>query len=123
MASVTLEEISHFRSQLANYPDILKALDVIEDCDGDLEDAALVLAIEVGQQPDSSVWLDGFAKRYRPALCEQGVRENLLNGELTAVVEYLTGNQILPLILAAPVLMYIMKQGVNDFCEPLELKL
>lgn len=123
MASVTLEEISHFRSQLANYPDILKALDVIEDCDGDLEDAALVLAIEIGQQPDSSVWLDGFAKRYRPALCEQSIRENLLNGELTAVVEYLTQNQILPLILAAPVLMYIMKQGVNDFCEPLELKL
>lgn len=123
MASVTLEEISHFRSKLATYPDILKALDVIEDCEGDLEDAALVLAIEVGQQPDSAGWLDGFAKRYRPALCEQAVRENLLNGELAAVVEYVTENQVLPLILVAPVLMYIIKQGVNDFCEPLELKL
>lgn len=123
MAIVTLEEIAQFRSELATYSDILKALDVIEDCEGDLEDAALVLAIEVGQQPDSSTWLDGFAKRYRPALCQPEIKEHLLNGKLAVAVEYLTANQIIPVILIAPVLMYALKQGVNDFCEPLELKL
>lgn len=123
MTTVTAEEIAQFRTELAAYPKVLKGLDAIEDCEGDLEDAALGLAIEIGQQPDRSDWLDGFAKRCRPAICQQELKENLLNGKLAAVVESLTESRICPPILVAPVLMYVMKQGVNAFCEPLNLKL
>jgi hypothetical protein len=52
MTQVTPEEIALFRVQLADYPDALAALEEIEECEGDLEDAAMVLAIRVGQQPE-----------------------------------------------------------------------
>lgn len=122
MTKVSFEEIAQFRTELAAYEDALKALDLIEDCEGDLEDAALTLAIEVGQEPDSSDWLDGFAKRCRVAICAQDLREDLLNGKYAVVVESLRSKGVCPVILAAPVLMYAIKKGVSDFCHPLELK-
>lgn len=123
MTKVTFEEIAQFRSQLAAYDDALKALDVIEDCEGDLEDAALVLAIEVGQQPDGPEWLDGFAKRCRVAICDENLREDFLNGKYGVVMESLQQKRVCPAILAVPVLMYVVKQGIQEFCQPLELKL
>ncbi|MCT7952013.1 hypothetical protein NG798_19630 [Ancylothrix sp. C2] len=123
MTKVTFEEIAQFRTQLAAYEQALKALDVIEDCEGDLEDAALVLAIEVGQQPDGPEWLDGFAKRCRVAICEENLREDFLNGKYGVVMDSLQQKGVCPAILGAPVLMYVVKKGIQEFCEPLELKL
>ena len=42
----------------------MEALDLIEDCDGDLEDAVMTLAIRAGQEPEqtNSDWLDALAK-------------------------------------------------------------
>lgn len=123
MTTVTSEEIAQFRTELAAYSDALKALDAIEDCEGDLEDAALILAIEVGQEPDGPEWLDGFAKRCRPAICDKEFTEDLLNGKFASVAASLTAKRVCPEILLPPVLMYVMKQGVNNFCAPLDLKL
>jgi hypothetical protein len=71
MVQITSQEIALFRSELAAYPEALKALDEIEDCEGDIEDAAISLALQVGQEPNTSEnWLDGVAKRCRVAICE-----------------------------------------------------
>jgi hypothetical protein len=119
MTLVTPEEIAQFRSEVSAYSQAQQGLDVIEDCEGDLEDAALVLAIEVGQQPDSLTWLDGFAKRCRPTICRSEFREDLLNGKVLPLVEYLVVQGICPEKLVGPVLLYVMKQGINEFCDPL----
>lgn len=47
---LTTQEISEYRNQLATYDDAMVALDAIEDCEGDLEDAATALAIEVDKE-------------------------------------------------------------------------
>ena len=76
MVILTSQEIAQFRSQLSEYPQALEALDTIEDCEGDIEDAAISLAIQVGQTPTTSEnWLDGVAKRYRVTICNQEYRE------------------------------------------------
>ena len=64
MTQVTPEEIAKFRAELTDYPDAQAALREIEECEGDLEDAAMVLAIRVGQQPEiaNSDWLDSTSK-------------------------------------------------------------
>ena len=49
MVVITSQEIARFRSELAAYPEALKALDEIEDCEGNIEDAAISLAIQAGQ--------------------------------------------------------------------------
>ena len=124
MVIITSQQIAQFRSQLAEYPEALKALDAIEDCEGNIEDAAISLAIQAGQEPNiSENWLDGLAKRCRVAICKSEVKEELANGELNAAFRDLVAAKICPDILVASVIIYVFKTGVNDFCEPLEYKL
>lgn len=122
MTLVTAQEIAQFRSELATYPEALKALDVIEDCEGDLEDAAIALAIAAGQQPqrDNAEWLDALARKCRAVICQKEFREDLLKGNYALMFRYLAETPLLPAILATPVLMYVVRQGVNIFCEPLD---
>ncbi len=122
MTKVTSQEIAQFRSQLADDKSDMEALDLIEDCDGDLEDAAMTLAIRAGQQPErvNSEWLDALARKWRVVICEQEYREDLLNTSLQKIMEHLKATPTFPKILATPVLIYVLKQGVNHFCEPLD---
>lgn len=122
MTQVTSAEIAQFRSQLADYPDALISLDVIEDCEGDLEDAAMVLAIRVGQQPDiaNSVWLDSLAKKCRAVICQEEFRNDFVNGNFSGMMGHLAATKLCPALLVTPVLMYVFQQGVNKFCEPMD---
>jgi hypothetical protein len=124
MVVITSQEIARFRSELAAYPEALKALDEIEDCEGNIEDAAISLAIQAGQEPNiSENWLDGLAKRCRVAICESEFKEDLTNGRLNAAFGDLVAAQVCPEILITAVIIYVFKTGVNEFCEPLEYKL
>jgi hypothetical protein len=124
MVVITSQEIALFRSELAAYPEALKALDEIEDCEGDIEDAAISLAIQAGQEPNiSENWLDGIAKRCRVAICKSELKEDLTNGRLNTAFASLVTAKICPEILITPVIIYVYKTGVNDFCEPLDYKL
>ncbi len=124
MIILTSQEIAKFRSQLSEYPIALESLDMIEDCEGDLEDAAISLAIQVGQMPTTSEnWLEGFAKRYRVAICQTEYREDLLVSQVSAIVKDLIKQKKCPEILVTPVVIYVIKLGVKEFCQPLEYQL
>ena len=123
MTTVTSQEIARFRSTFANYPPALQALDLIEDCDGDLEDAAMTLAIKAGQQPDigNSEWLDSLAKKWRSLICQEEWRADLLEGSVDKLMEQIQKTPTFPSVLVTPVLLYVFKQGIPEFCEPLDL--
>jgi len=123
MTTVTSQEIAQFRSQLADDPKAMEALDLIEDCEGDLEDAAMTLAIKVGQEPEraNSEWLGALAKKWRAVICQEDFRADLVDGSVNQIMEHLKTMPAFPQILATPVLIYVLKQGVNNFCEPLDL--
>lgn len=120
---LTSQEIARYRSELAECPGALAALDAIEDCEGDLEDAAISLGIQVGQQPDRTDWLEGLAKRCRVPMCQAEFREDLLAGKLADAVTNLVAQKMCPAILATPIAIYVVKCGVKEFCEPLDFKL
>lgn len=121
---LSFAKIAQYRSQLANYPQALVALDAIEDCEGDLEDAAIGLAIQAGLEPDTSErWLEGIAKRCRAFLCEKELRPELAGGNLEPVMEALTQSRLCPPILVTPVIIFAIETGVEKFCEPLDYKL
>lgn len=122
MTIVSDQEIARFRSQLGNNLEAMQALDAIEDCEGNLEDAAIALAIRAGQQPqrDNAEWLDALARKCRAVICQQEFREDLLQGSYAGMVRYLAETPLLPGILATPVLMYVLSQDLNQFCEPLD---
>jgi hypothetical protein len=77
MITVTPQEIAQYRSELADYPDAIAALDEIEVCEGDLEAAAYVLAINAGEEVVRSdpKWLDRFAQKYRRVICQEEFKE------------------------------------------------
>jgi hypothetical protein len=123
MTQVTSQEIALFRSQLVDDPVAMEALDLIEDCEGDLEDAAMTLAIKAGQEPEraNAEWLDALAKKWRAVICESEFREGLANNSILEMMAHIKTMPTFPKILATPVLIYVLKQGVNNFCEPLDL--
>jgi hypothetical protein len=124
MVVITSQEIALFRSELATYPQALKALDEIEDCEGNIEDAAISLAIQAGQEPNiSENWLDGLAKRCRVAICKSEAKQELIDGRLNAAFGDLVVAKVCPEILITAVIIYVFKTGVNEFCEPLDYKL
>lgn len=122
MTQVTSEEIAKLRAELLGYPDALAALKEIEECEGDIEDAAMVLAIRAGQQPDiaNSEWLNSLAKKCRAVICQAEFKNALENGNFALVVGHLRETKLCPALLVTPVLMYVVKQGVNEFCQPLD---
>lgn len=121
--NLTTQEIANYRSQLANFEEALIALDAIEDCEGNIEDAAIALAIQVGQQPDRLDWLPGLAKRLRVGMCESIFREELLNNQIASAVEHLLNSDLCPKVLVAPAVIYAVKKGIGEFCEPLSYQL
>jgi hypothetical protein len=56
-------------------------------------------------------------------ICQLEYREDLSIGKLSAVVKQLVSDKACPAVLATPVVIYAVKQGIYEFCEPLNLKL
>lgn len=113
-------DIIQYRSLLAGNPNALRALDMIEDCEGDLEDAAIALAIQAGQEPDRSErWLEGVAKRWRVFICQPEFQTVLTEETIATAIQTLATETALPAVLATPVVIYVLKIGVQEFCEPL----
>jgi hypothetical protein len=122
---IDIQIITELQTQFADIPEAILALETIFDCEGDLEDAAMTLAIRSGQQPDinNSEWLDSFAKKCRVAICRLEFRNDMVNGNLVPIFEHFVEAKVCPKLLILPVLLYVHEQGVNRFCQPLDLNL
>ncbi len=72
MTQVTLKNMAKFQAELVNYPTTMTAPKEIRDGEGNLKDAAVILAIRVKQQPNlaNAEWLDNLAKKM-PRCCLQ----------------------------------------------------
>ena len=93
MISIPLKEITQLLQQLADYPEALRSLREIEDCDGDLNDAALSLALKANLEPsENDGWLAGFAKRYRHIACLPEFRSELEQQSIMGLVNHLAQN-------------------------------
>jgi hypothetical protein len=119
---IDLHIIEELQVQFADIPDAIVSLETIVDCEGDLEDAAMTLAIRVGQQPDlnNSEWLDGLAKKCRVAVCRSEFRNDMVNGNFMPLFQHFIQSKICPKLLILPVLLYVHERGVNRFCQPLD---
>jgi hypothetical protein len=119
---IDLQIIEELKIQFAEIPAAMASLETIADCEGDLEDAAITLAIRVGQQPDinNSEWLDGLAKKCRVTICKSEFRNDMVNGNFVTLFEHFILLKICPKLLILPVLLYVHESGVNRFCQPLD---
>jgi hypothetical protein len=119
MTTLTSREIAQYRSELADYPEALDALDLIEENEGDLEIAANLLAQEAGVvivRSKPSI-LDDLAQKLRDVICDEVFINDLMGGALTAGVGYLTASGQIPTALATALVIYLAKIGVRKFCQ------
>ena len=121
MILVSSEQMAQWRSELADYPEVLRALAAIEDCEGDVEDATIGLAIQTGLQPDSSdQWLLALAKQFRPVICEL-IKQGNGSVSTSDVTRHLASESGCPELLALPVAIAAGANGYDQFCEGLML--
>lgn len=117
MIRVTQAEIEQFRSQLVGNSAALTALDVIQECDGYLEDAITLLIMrETGKEPDRG--LGEWIQKCRKVICQEEFREELAVGFIAAAIEPLATSAGIPLGIATGIATYAFKIGMKKFCQP-----
>ncbi len=116
MTVVTQEEIEQFREQLRDYPEAIAALDVIQECDGYIEDAVTLLMMrETGKEPERGVgeWL----QRCHKVICREEVKEALESGLIAPAIEPLGISIGLPPGTATAVGILAFKIGIKKLCD------
>lgn len=135
MTTVTFEEIAESHYALSDYPEASYALKVIEECEGNLEDAFEVLIIESESEGEGTrlgfgTSLEQLAKKCRDVICQEEFQEEmvdefsreLLNTLVPIVTAQLTLMGNLPAALAIPVVMFVIKRNIKSFCKSYDQK-
>ncbi len=130
MTTVTFEEIAQSRSALADYPEALDALQILEDVDGNLEDAVDVTLTEAGvsitiRGRGSEEFIEQLAQKLRPVICQEeflavfvdGLSADLLGMLVPALMTELAMSGTLPAALGLYIVMYLLKRNIKRFCE------
>lgn len=112
LTQLTPEEIAYYRSELAGNPDASLALDVIDECEGYLEDAAILIAMrESEKEPDRGLDLEELANKSRGVICSQPATTVF---ELVNILTNLLGTTG---VVIAVVLFILKRYGLDKFCE------
>lgn len=114
---LTPEEITEYRQKLVGVPEAIAYLNVIEECEGYLEDATLLFVMrKTGQEPDRSINLQELSQKCREVICIEDTEDVL---ELFNVVApFLALNPLgIGVSMAIPVVIYVTKIGRKRFCQ------
>ena len=133
MITVTPQQISQLRSELAGYPEALEALEVIEEWDGDLADAAESIATRNGiEGVEDNAELRWFTQKLRQChgfICKpkyENLREKHLPALLPLIADFFAGLLGCPpgvaAIIATPFAVYINDKGMEKFCKSYHAK-
>ena len=115
-ATVTAEEIERFRKQLKHNPEALAALDTIEECEGNLEEAARSIATAAGNTDVESDLLEQLSTRCRTVICQED-REAELPVMISAIAEFLALSSGFPSRLATPIALFAIEKESENFCD------
>jgi hypothetical protein len=116
---VTAEEIAQFRAELAEDSKALGDIDVIERCEGDLEQAARILARRADiEDVRAGITWESALKQARQVVCDakfkEGLAPDLIGGIIGALIT--AGNPVL-VAVATPCAGYIVKVSLAEFCN------
>ena len=115
-ATVTAEEIARFREQLKHYPEALAALDTIQECEGNLEEAARAIAIAAGNTDVESDLLGTLSTRCRTVICQEDMKEKM-PVLIAAIAEFLASSSGFPSRLATPIALFALDKGSENVCD------
>ncbi|MEK7989638.1 MAG: hypothetical protein VSS52_001405 [Thiotrichaceae bacterium] len=125
MITVTQEDIAQFRDVFVDNQDAMDALGYIDNCDGNLSEAMeIIFTVEddsfhrgASDGEDFEKFLVGFRK----VVCNPEFEANFINKPLDKSLDfalgYLFASTGQPTLLLIPVLLYIFKLGLQNFCQ------
>ncbi len=117
---LTSEQIAEYRVELADNTDALAALDVIEECEGNLQDAIILIKMrETGTEPDRNLDLDELAAQCRPLICSNLTKTFL---DILTILTGLLGTIGVALALLIYILNKYREEGLKDFCQEADSK-
>lgn len=112
---LTAEQIAKYRVELADNPDALAALNVIEECEGNLQDAIILMRMrETGTEPDKSLDLDELAAQCRPLICSDLTKTSL---DILTILTGLFGTYGVALAVLIYIFNKYREKGLKDFCQ------
>jgi hypothetical protein len=125
---LTSEQIAKYRVELADNSDFLAALDVIEEWDGDLADAAESIAtlngIEGVEDNADFRWFVIVLDKCRDFICQPENRivgEKIVPALIPTLAEMIAASFLCPsgiaTLLSTPVSIYIQEEGMDKFCQ------
>ena len=125
---LTSEQIVKYRSELADNSDFLAALDIIEEWDGDLADAAESIAtrngIEGVEDNADMRWFVVVLNKCRESICQQRykiVREKIVPALIPTLTEMVAASFLCPpgiaTLLSTPIAIYVQEEGMDKFCQ------
>jgi hypothetical protein len=125
---LTLEKIAQYRIEFADNENALAALDVIEEWDGDLADAAESIAtrngIEGVEDNADMRWFVIVLNKCRDSICQpkyETLREKYLPALIPPLTDIIAGCFMCPPgvagLLSTPVAIYIQEEGMDKFCQ------
>jgi len=125
---VTPEQIALYREQLADNQEALAALDVLEEWDGDLADAAESIAKRKGiQGVETNADLRWFTQKLKESqkfVCQpkyENLRDKYVSTLIPVLIDFLAGSLGCPPglagLIATPFALYIAEEGMDQFCK------
>ena len=118
---LTPEDIAQYREQFSqnNQKEALYALDIIEAMDGDVANAATMLAPKYNIVVSKSVpnILEELAKKFRNTVCDEEFIDQVMGGLLSAAVASLCATGQIPEALATPIVIYLARKGIQKWCN------
>ncbi len=125
---LTLEKIAQYRIQFADNENALIALDVIEEWEGDIADAAECIAtlngIEGVQVKADFRWFAIVLNKCRDFICQPENRivgEKIVPAIIPTLAEMIAASFLCPsgiaTLLSTPVAIYIQEEGMDKFCQ------
>ena len=125
---LTPEKIAQYRIQFADNENALIALDVIEEWEGDLADAAESIAtrngIEGVEDKADFRWFVIVLNKCRDSICQpkyETLREKYLPALIPPLTDIIAGCFMCPPgvagLLSTPVAIYISEEGLDKFCQ------
>ncbi|AFY38472.1 hypothetical protein Lepto7376_2177 [[Leptolyngbya] sp. PCC 7376] len=120
MATIlSAEELSKFRKSFDGVPESLSTLDVIELCDGNIEQAISALAPQFGINitRDSEKPIDKYIQGFSHIICDEDFMDEVMSGLLTAAVGALAAAGQISTAIATPIVLYVAKKSVKKWCS------
>ncbi len=110
---LTPEQVQQYKEQFQDYPQVLEALEVIEECLGNLDESLILIYMrKTGEEPDRmKLDLEKLAEQARSIICADPTRTtidiiNILSGAFGTYG------------IAVAVFIYILnKYGLDKFCQ------